>query len=164
LTKWNPFRKSKRGEEWGPLARWNPITELEQMENRIERLFRNWPAVPELKEPLTTADWAPRVDITEDNKEYLVKAEVPEVKKEDLKVRVEDGVLRITGERKSEKEEKGKKFHRIERSYGGFERSFTLPEATDTSKISSEFKDGVLMVHLPKNPNAKPRAIEIKVQ
>jgi len=78
--------------------------------------------------------------------------------------RHDDDVLTIRGERKAEKEEKGKKYHRIERSYGSFERSFTLPEATDSSKINSEFKDGVLTVHLPKNPNAKPKAIEIKVQ
>ena len=86
------------------------------------------------------------------------------MKKEDVKVTVEEGVLTIRGERKAEKEEKGKKYHRVERSYGSFERSFTLPEASDASKINSEFKDGVLTVHLPKNPNAKPKAIEIKVQ
>lgn len=164
LIKLNPFRKSNGGEEWGALARWNPITEMEQLENRMERLLRHWPAWPELKEPLATADWAPKVDISEDSKEYLVKAELPEVKKEDLKVQVEDGVLSITGERKSEKEEKGKKYHRIERSYGSFERSFTLPDDADPTKVTSEFKDGVLQVHLTKNPNAKPKAIEVKVQ
>jgi HSP20 family protein len=89
---------------------------------------------------------------------------LPEIKKEDLKVTVEDDVLIIRGERKGEKEEKGKKYHRIERSYGSFERRFTLPEEADASKISSEFKEGVLTVHLPKNPNAKPKAVEIKVQ
>jgi len=164
LTKWNPFRKSNGGEEWAPLARWSPVREMEQLENRMERLLRNWPAWPEIKEPMAVADWAPQVDITEDDKEYLVKAEVPEVKKEDIKVRVEDGTLCITGERKSEKEEKGKKFHRIERAYGSFERSFTLPDDADATKVSSEFKDGMLQVHLPKNPNAKPKAIEVKVQ
>ena len=110
------------------------------------------------------SDWAPRVDISEDDKEYIVKAEVPEVKKEDIKVRVEEGVLRITGERKSEKEEKGKKFHRIERSYGSFERSFTLPDDADATKVTSEFTEGMLQVHLPKSPSAKPKAIEVKVQ
>ena len=77
---------------------------------------------------------------------------------------VAGGVLGIRGERKAEKEEKGKKYHRIERSYGCFERSFTLPDATDATKIQSEFKDGLLTVHVPKNPNLKPKAIEIKVQ
>ena len=92
-----------------------------------------------------------------------MKAEVPEVKKEDLKVTVEDGTLSITGERKSEKEEKGRRFHRIERAYGSFERSFTLPDDADATKVVSDFKDGVLKVHLPKNPNPKPKAIEIKM-
>lgn len=164
LTKWNPFRKSNGGEAWGPMARLNPVREMEELESRMERLLRNWVAWPELKQPLAVADWAPQVDITEDEKEYLVKAEVPGVNKEDLKVKVEDGTLSIAGERKSEKEEKGKKYHRVERSYGSFERSFTLPEATEANKISSEFKDGMLTVHLPKNPNAKTKAIEIKVQ
>jgi HSP20 family protein len=137
---------------------------MEQLENRMERLFRSRPAWPELKEPLTTAEWSPLVDITEDDKEYLIKAEVPDVKKEDLKVSVEEGTLRITGERKTEKEEKGKKFHRIERSYGSFERNFTLPDDTDASKVTSEFKDGLLRVHLPKNPNTKSKATEVKIQ
>lgn len=164
LTKWNPFRKSNGGGEWGSLSNWSPIREMEQMQSRMERLFANWPAWPELQETMTTTEWSPLVDITEDEKEYLVKAEIPEVKKEDLKVKVEDGTLSITGERQSENEEKGKKFHRIERSYGSFERRFRLPEDADSAKVSSEFKDGVLKVHLPKSPNASPKAIEVKIQ
>lgn len=165
LSKLIPFRKSNGGESWSPLARWSPLREFEhQIENRMAQLFRNWPASPEGQEPLTVADWAPLVDISEDDKEYLVKAEVPEVKKEDLKVKVEDGTLSITGERKSEKEEKGKKFHRIERSYGSFERSFAIPDDADPTTVTSEFKDGVLQVHLPKSPSAKPKAIEVKIQ
>lgn len=164
LTKWNPFQKSSGAEEWGPVARLNPIREMEQIQNRMERLFGNWPAWPELKEPLTSAEWSPLVDIAEDEKEYLVKAEIPEVKKEDLKVTVEDGTLSITGERQSEKEQKGRRYHRIERSYGSFERSFTLPDDADATKVNSDFKDGVLKVHLPKNPNARPKAIEVKIQ
>jgi HSP20 family protein len=84
------------------------------------------------------------------------------VKKEDVKVTVENGVLTITGERKFEKEE-DKKYHRIERSYGNFLRSFTLPDAADSSKVTAEFKDGVLKVHLPKSEKAKPKAVEVKV-
>ncbi|MDP1589678.1 MAG: Hsp20/alpha crystallin family protein [Prosthecobacter sp.] len=86
------------------------------------------------------------------------------MKKEDVKVSVENGELTISGERKSEKEEKGKKFHRIERSYGSFLRSFTLPEAVSGDKVSAEFKDGMLTVHLPKDEKAKPKTIEVKVQ
>lgn len=164
LTKWNPFRTASEIEEWAPLARWSPFREMERMQREMDRLFNGGQALlTRGKEAMTITEWAPVVDITEDDKEFVVKTELPEVKKEDVKVTVEDDVLTIRGERKAEKDEKGKKYHRIERSYGSFERSFTLPEATEGSKISSEFKDGVLTVHLPKNPNAKPKAIEVKV-
>jgi HSP20 family protein len=93
-----------------------------------------------------------------------VKADLPEMKKEDIKVNFENGLLSISGERKTEKEEKKKKYHRIERSYGKFERAFTLPEDADAAKLAAEFKDGVLRVHVPKNPSVKPKAFEVKVQ
>jgi HSP20 family protein len=112
---------------------------------------------------MTVSEWTPLVDITEDEKEYLIKAELPEVKKEDVKVTVENGVLTMTGERKFEKEQKDKKYHRIERSYGSFMRSFSLPDAAAGDKVSAEFKDGVLKVHLPKSPEAKPKSIDVKV-
>jgi HSP20 family protein len=115
------------------------------------------------KEFMTVTEWAPSVDIIEDENEYLVKADLPEVKKEDVKVTVENDVLTITGERKLEKEEKDKKYHRIERSYGTFLRSFTLPAGADGSKVSAEFKDGLLKVHLPKSEKAKQKAVEVKV-
>lgn len=115
------------------------------------------------KEALTVAEWVPLVDIEENDKEYVIKAELPEMKKEDIKVSVEDDVLCISGERKHEKEEKGKKYHRVERSYGCFERSFTLPDDADGTKVTAEYKDGVLKVHLPKSEKAKPKAIEVKV-
>ena len=103
------------------------------------------------------------MEISEDDKEYLVKADLPEMKKQDVKVNVENGVLSISGDRKSEKEEKKKKYHRIERSYGTFLRTFTLPDDADATRIAAEFKEGVLKVHLPKSPAAKPKAIEVKV-
>lgn len=103
------------------------------------------------------------VDITEDEKEYVIKAELPEVKKEDVKLTVQDNVLAISGERKYEKEEKDKKYHRVERAYGSFLRSFTLPEDADGSKVAAEYKDGLLKVHLPKAERAKPKSIEVKV-
>jgi HSP20 family protein len=112
---------------------------------------------------MTVAEWSPLVDITEDEKEYLIKAELPEMKKEDVKLRVENDVLTISGERKLEKEVTGKRHHRIERSYGSFMRSFSLPEDADGSKVSADYKDGVLKVHLPKSEKAKPKAIEVKV-
>jgi HSP20 family protein len=101
--------------------------------------------------------------VQETDKEYLVKADLPDVKKEDVKVDVKDGMLTIEGERKQEKEEKGKKFHRIERSYGKFVRRLAMPTDVDEQKAAAEFKDGVLQVHLPKSPTAKPHAIDIKV-
>lgn len=163
LTKWSPFRTLGDIEDWGSLTPWEPFREMERSFNRLERLFGRL-AGNGGREAMTITEWSPCVDIMEDDKEFVVKAELPDVKKEDVKVTLEDDVLTIRGERKAEKEEKGKRYHRIERAYGSFERSFTLPEVTDASKISSEFKDGVLTVHLPKNPNAMPKAIEIKVQ
>ena len=103
------------------------------------------------------------VDIQETDTEYLVKAELPEVRKEDAKVTLENGVLTLQGERKQEKEEKGKKFHRIERSYGTFLRTFTMPLDADESKVAADFKDGILRVHLPKMEKPRPKAIEVKV-
>jgi HSP20 family protein len=151
------------------VIRWDPFRELEDMGERFNRALggygRKWfPRVPEMnREMLTVPDWAPMVDISETNDEYLVKAEIPEVKKEEVKVRVENGVLTIEGERKQEKEEKGKKFHRVERYYGTFLRTFSVPENVDEKKVVAEFKDGVLNVHLPKAEMAKPKAIEVKV-
>lgn len=147
------------------LSVWNPMREFANLENRLERLFgAGFSSRNGEKEALAVAQWAPLVDISEDANEYLVKAELPEVKKEDVKVNVENGQLTISGERKSEKEEKGKKFHRVERSYGSFLRTFTLPEAVSNDKVTAEFKDGLLIVHLPKDEKARPKAIEVKVQ
>ncbi len=115
------------------------------------------------KEPITVAQWSPLVDVTEDDQEYLVKAELPELKKEEVKVTVENGELTISGERKFEKEEKDKKYHRIERSYGSFSRSFFLPEGVNGEKIAADFKEGVLTVHLPKEVQMKPKTVEIPI-
>jgi HSP20 family protein len=129
----------------------------------INRFFRYPLGTFNTEEALTVADWTPVVDINETEKEYLIKAEIPEVKKEDVKVLVEEGVLTIQGERKQEKEEKGKKFHRIERSYGSFLRTFTVPADADDRNVTAEFKDGMLYVHLPKTEKITPKAHEVKV-
>lgn len=147
------------------LATWNPFGELDEVQNRLGSFFGGtFPRFGNGNGGLKLADWSPQVDITEDEKEYLVKADLPEMKKDEIKVNVENGVLSVSGERKAEKEEKNKKFHRIERSYGSFLRSFTLPEDADGAKVAAEFKDGVLKVHLPKSSAAKPKAVEVKVQ
>ena len=147
------------------LTRWDPFKEMEETQNRLARFLGLTPArLPNSdKESMTITQWAPSVDIMEDDKEWLLKADLPEVKKDDVKVTVENGVLTITGERKFEKEEKDKKYHRIERAYGNFLRSFTLPDAADGAKVNAEFKDGVLKVHLPKSEKTKPKAVEVKV-
>jgi len=145
------------------LMRWNPFKEMDELQERLATLFGRLPPHRDQEERLTLAQWAPLVDIIEDDKEYLIKAELPEVRKEDVKVSVEDGVLTISGERKHEAEENGAKYHRVERAYGLFSRSFTVPESADASKVSAEFKNGVLIVHLPKDEKAKPKSIEVKV-
>lgn len=148
------------------LLRWNPIKEMEEMQNRMATLFGPDPvhlANPVREENLTTSDWAPLVDITEDDKEYLFKVDLPEMKKEEVKVTCEDGVLNITGERRIEKEEKNKRYHRIEREHGRFLRSFTLPDNADAEKIGAEFKDGVLVLRLPKNEKVRPKGLEVKI-
>ncbi len=146
------------------LVRWDPFRELEDVSDRLNRMFAR-PSVSRTsgKENMIVADWTPAVDISETDGEYQIKAEIPDVKKEDVKVTVEDGVLTIQGERKQEKEEKGRRFHRIERSYGSFVRTFSLPDVIDEDKVKAEFKDGVLNLHLPKSEKAKPKAIEVKV-
>ena len=153
LARWDPFKTT--------LTRWDPLREFDDLTERMNRLMTRpaWGA----EEALVTADWAPIVDIQESDKEYLVKAELPEVKKDDVKVNIKDGVLTLEGERQQEKEEKNKKFHRVERSYGKFVRSFTMPEDADDQKVQAEFKDGILNVHIGKSEAAKPKAIEVKV-
>ena len=148
------------------LVRWDPFRELEDMSTRLNRIFGH--PLPRAgaehgKDAMTVFDWAPSVDIAETPEEFVVKAELPEVKKEDVKVSVTNGVLRVEGHRKQEKEENGKKFHRIERSYGSFLRTFTLPDNVDEAKLRAEFKDGMLMLRLPKSEKAKPKAIEINI-
>jgi HSP20 family protein len=157
LTKW--WNKEET-DPWKMLSRWDPLREMQSAMHRLEQAVGRPTGT---REPLATAEWSPLVDITEDEKEYAVKAELPDVKKDDIKVTVQDNTLYITGERKTEKEEKGKRYHRIERSYGSFERSFTLPEDADPKKITSDFRDGVLTVHLGKSPETQPKSIEVKV-
>jgi HSP20 family protein len=133
------------------------------MSERLNRVFSRPSLRNSGKENLTVADWVPTVDISESDGEYLIKAELPEVKKEDVKVTVENGVLTLQGERRQEKEEKSKRFHRVERSYGSFVRSFSLPESVDESSVKADYKDGVLNLHLPKSEKVKPKAIDVKV-
>ena len=136
LIRWDPFR-----------VQWNPLKERDELENRLSTLLGHRASTGNGgKEALTVA-----------------KAELPAMKKEDVRLTVDNGVLTISGERKYEQEEKREKHHRIERAYGSFVRSFSLPEDADGSKVTADYKDGVLHVHLPKSEKAKPKSIEIKV-
>jgi len=137
------------------LAQWNPFREMDEM----LRGFR--PGLSRDLAPL--ADWAPAVDISEKEKEYLVKAQLPGVKKEDVKIELLNGVLTLSGERRFQKEDKDEKQHRIESAYGNFVRSFVVPEDVLAEKIVADYKDGILAVHLPKTDIKKPATKTIKV-
>ena len=144
------------------LTRWDPYREFSSVQDRLNRLF-NASFSEGRDESLATSSFAPAVDVYEDEHNVTLKIEVPGIDEKDIDVRIENNTLTVHGERKFEKEEKDKKYHRIERSYGNFLRSFTLPDAADGSKVIAEFKDGVLKVHLPKSEKAKPKAVEVKM-
>ena len=161
-------RKVNKMNTLNKVITWNPLRELEQAtQNRFNPFFLgcfpNRMGSGEI-DGLTVPDWSPEVDISEDHRGYLLKADLPEMKKDDVRVTVEDGILSVSGERKSVKEDQKRKFHRMERSFGNFRRSFTLPEDADSTKVTAEFRDGVLKVHLPTTPIARSKALEIKVQ
>ena len=142
------------------LTRWDPFRELELMNNRMQALF---PPSMRRDDDAMLADWTPAIDVQENEAEYLVKADLPDIKKDDVKITIDDGVLSMEGERKQEKEEKDKKFHKVERVYGKFVRRMALPSDVDEGKVSAEFKDGVLHVHLPKAEHARPHTVDVKV-
>lgn len=148
------------------LTRWNPWKEMDELQRRFSTVFNLAPyrrsSLTNEDENMTLPEWAPAVDIIEDDKEYLIKVELPEIQRENVKVTVENGTLIISGERKTEQEQKGRKFHRIERYYGNFERSFALPDDADENSVNAEFKDGILRVHLAKSEKARPKQIEVK--
>jgi len=162
LTKWNPFRKSAQIERVRSSARFDGLHEMEDLLRSMQRAFSMWPS--QGAEEVTFAEWSPSVDIGEDETEFVLKAELPDVSKQDIEVSVENGTLSIRGERKVENIQQGMTFHRMERAFGRFERTFTIPEEADKDKISSEYSGGVLTVHLPKNPKAKRLAHKIDIR
>jgi HSP20 family protein len=143
------------------LVKWAPLNNIESMFDNYVRSL-GWPLNGD-QELISKDDWTPRVDISETDTELVIKADIPDVKKEDVKVSVEEGVLTIQGEKKQEREESGKKYHRIERFYGNFSRSFTLPSYVNEGKIEASFKNGVLQLHIPKTAQSAHKNIEIKV-
>lgn len=147
------------------LTRWNPFREMEELFDRFGgSLARRSSRQGDTgQESMTLADWVPTVDIVENDEEFLIKMELPEIRKEDVQVSLNQGVLTIQGERKAEREEKNRKYHRVERSYGTFARTFALPDNVDEDSIRARFKEGMLYLHVAKTERSKPKAIDIKI-
>ncbi len=139
------------------LTRWSPWQELENMNRQLSHLLDD----SHVGMSTETEQWAPRVDIRETDDALLVQAELPGIDKKDIHLEVKDGVLTLSGERRYEKEVKEENVHRVERAYGKFSRSFSLPTNVDADKVNANMKDGVLEVRLPKRESAKPKAIAI---
>jgi HSP20 family protein len=142
------------------ITRWDPFREVED----VFRRYSPFLARPVRREGGEALEWTPVADISENEKEFVIKAELPEVKKEDVKVTLQDGALTISGERKHEKKQKGENEIRVESFYGTFSRTFSLPENVDTKSIHAEAKDGVLRVHVPKVAGAKSTSTQIAVK
>jgi len=143
---------------------WDPMKELSTLQNRMSRVFEDTFGAPLFRgEQPGAGTWAPAVDIFETDGEIVVKAEVPGIARDQVRVEVDDGVLTLRGERKFEKEVKEENYHRVERTYGAFHRSFTLPDSVDPERVRAELKDGVLEVRLGKREQAKPKQIQVKV-
>src|SRR5689334_1013048 len=143
------------------ISRWDPFRDLSLLQDRMNRLFddagRGWRA----DEPSATTTWSPAVDIYETENEIMVQAELPGVDRKDITLSLENNVLTLKGERRFEKETKQENYHRIERSYGGFSRSFSIPAIVDEEKIRADYKDGILKIALPKKEQVKPKQIQI---
>jgi HSP20 family protein len=147
LTRWEPFRESS----------------MQELMNRMNRLFRESYAPEGPEEALTTTSFAPPVDIYEDEHNITLKMEVPGIDEENIDVRIENNTLTIRGERKFDKEEKEENFRRVERQYGSFARSFTLPSSVETENIQANYDKGVLEIRLAKKAEAKPKQIKVRV-
>lgn len=144
------------------ITRWIPRKSLLDYHNEIGRLFDNVIG-PRQELDRTNCQMCPQVDIEEHDKEYRIFMELPGVKKSDIKIKIDDDMLKITGEKKADKDYKDKNLHKSERMYGSFERNFRLPELVDQENIVAEFKDGILNVSIPKREDAQPKQLDIKV-
>ena len=145
------------------IVRWEPFRDLVTAQRDFDRLFRGAFSAQPGETELSTRSWAPPVDIYETEDAIVLKAELPGVDPKDVEVRVEDNTLYLKGERKFEKEVKEQNYHRVERSYGSFARSFSLPNSISTDKVRAEFKDGLLTLTMPKREESKPKTIKIDV-
>ncbi|HTY40958.1 MAG TPA: Hsp20/alpha crystallin family protein [Thermoanaerobaculia bacterium] len=142
------------------LTRWEPYRELATLQDRLNRAFGAFGRT-ERDDEMNLAAWAPPVDIAEEKDRIVITAELPGFKEDQIEIQTENGMLTLRGERKFEKESDGKSYHRVERSYGQFVRSFSLPNNVDREKIKADFSNGLLKVELPKREDAKPRTIKI---
>jgi HSP20 family protein len=147
------------------LIRWRPTRDLLSIRDEMNRLFDNFfTGLPERRRGLLEGEWAPSVDIAETDNEVVVTAELPGIKQDDVDITITDDVLTLKGEKKEEKEVKEKNYHRIERSYGSFQRSISLPAGVQADKAKATYKDGVLHITVPKAEEAKPKQIKIDVE
>jgi HSP20 family protein len=146
------------------LTRWEPFREFSPMQDRLNRLFRESYNPERPEEALTTTSLAPPVDIYEDEQNFTLMIEVPGIDEKDIDVRIEGNTLTVQGERKLEKEEKEENFRRVERRYGSFTRSFTLPGSVDPGQVSADYDKGVLKIKLPKKAEAKPQQIKVNIR
>ena len=142
------------------ITRWDPFREVAALQNRVNSLFRDF---NDGESSLTNTNFIPAVDVYEDEKRIVLKLEVPGIPEKDLDVTVENNTLVVRGERKFEKEEKEENFHRIERRYGSFSRSFNLPTTVETENIDAKYENGVLKLELEKKPEAQPKQIKVNV-
>ncbi len=145
------------------LTRFEPFREFANLQDRINRAFRESYSEDGRDEALTTSSFAPAVDVYEDEHNVTLKIEVPGIDEKDIDVRIENNTLTVHGERKIEKEEKEENYRRVERQYGSFTRTFTLPTTVDSEKVSATYDKGVLKVALPKKAEAKPKQIKVNV-
>ena len=143
------------------ITRWDPFREFTTLQDRMNRLFRDSQGGPE--ESLATTTFAPPVDVYEDEHNITLKIEVPGIDEKDIDVRIENNTLTVHGERKFEEEEKEENYRRVERQYGSFTRTFTLPTTVDTENVSANYDKGVLKISLPKKAEAKPKQIKVNV-
>ncbi len=143
------------------LIRWSPVDDLFDIQDNINKVFGNY--LSARGGQAKVIGWMPPVDITESENEFLIKADIPGMKKEDIKISLDDNTLTISGERKEEKEEKGKNFVKKEKAFGSFMRSFSLPHSVDAKGIKASYKEGVLSVNVPKSEESKPREIKIDI-
>lgn len=153
------------------IVRWNPARELTafptdilSMQREINRMFDDFFRSDRDESSLLAQAWKPAVDIVEEDDAYVAKIELPGVNKDDVKITMQDNVLTVRGEKKAEKKGKEENMHRVERFYGSFQRSFTLPSSVKNDKIEADYKDGILTINMPKAEEAKPKQIEVKVK